>query len=200
MRGPGPHTPVTPSQLTVEAGQPAPASAVLTYRTGVRDANGDGDVHGGWIMKLCDEVAAIAASRHARRRVVTAAVDSMRFLGPVRLHDIVTLKATVNAAWRTSMEIGVRVEAEDVLGAETRHTLTAYLTFVALDEDRRPTEVPSLVPHTPEEQARCRDANLRRAIRLADRDRLRQLHAPGQAQNRRLNRSAVSDSRLRRAS
>ena len=149
--------------------------AVLTYRTGVRDANAAGDVHGGWIMKLCDDAAAIAASRHARRRVVTAAVDSMRFLEPVRLHDILTLRATVNAAWRTSMEVGVRVEAEDVLAGQIRHTLTAYLTVVALDEQGRPTAVRSLVPHTGEEQERWRDANLRRAIRIADRDGLREL-------------------------
>jgi acyl-CoA hydrolase len=156
--------------------RPGATRAELTYRTGVRDANAAGDVHGGWIMKLCDDTAAIAASRHARRRVVTAAVDGMRFLSPVRLHDVVTLKATVNAAWRTSMEVGVHVEAEDVIAGETRHTLTAYLTFVALDEEGRPVEVPPLVPETSEERERWRDANLRRKIRLADRGRLRELH------------------------
>lgn len=123
-------------------GQPAAATrAVLTYRSGMRDANAAGDVHGGSIMKLCDDVAAIAASRHARRRVVTA-VDGVRFREPVRLHDIVTLKATVTAAWRTSMEVGVRVEAEDVMAGETRHTVTAYLTSVALDGDGRPAPLP----------------------------------------------------------
>jgi acyl-CoA hydrolase len=159
--------------------RPSATRAVLTYRTGVCDANPAGDVHGGWIMKLCDDVCGIAASRHARRRVVTAAVDSMRFLEPVRLHDIVTLRATVNAAWRTSMEVGVRVEAEDAIAGEARHTLTAYLTFVALDEHGRPTQVPSLVPETAEEQERWRDANLRRSIRLADRDRLDELYGTG---------------------
>jgi acyl-CoA hydrolase len=157
-------------EVPSEANPPSATRAVLTYRTGVRDANADGDVHGGWIMKLCDDVASIAASRYSRRRVVTAAVDSMRFREPVRLHDIVTLRATVNAAWRTSMEVGVRVEAEDAIAGEPRHTLTAYLTFVALDEKRQPVQVRSLVPRTPEEQARWRDANLRRAVRLADRD------------------------------
>lgn len=158
------------------AKRPSATHAVLTYRTGVRDANAAGDVHGGWIMKMCDDAAAIAASRHAGTRVVTAAVDGLRFLSPVHLHDVVTLKASVNAAWRTSMEVGVRVEAEDVIAGEVRHTLTAYLTMVALDADARPTAVPALVPETPEERRRCRDANLRRTIRLADRNELYQLH------------------------
>jgi acyl-CoA hydrolase len=162
--------------MTAEANRPAATRAVLTYRTGVLDANAAGDVHGGWIMKLSDEVAAIAASRHARRRVVTAAVDGMRFRNPVRLHDVVTLKATVNAAWRTSMEVGVHVEAENVLTGESRHTLTAYLTFVALDDEARPVAVPPLVPQTPKERRRWRDANLRRTLRLADRDQLRELY------------------------
>ena len=157
--------------------RPSDTHAVLTYRTGVRDANAAGDVHGGWIMKMCDDAAAIAASRHARRRVVTAAVDGLRFLSPVHLHDVVTLKASVNAAWRTSMEVGVRVEAEDVIAGEVRHTLTAYLTMVALDADARPTAVPQLLPETPEEQHRWRDANLRRTIRLADRSDLYALHS-----------------------
>jgi len=158
------------------AKRPSATHAVLTYRTGVRDANAAGDVHGGWIMKMCDDAAAIAASRHAGTRVVTAAVDGLRFLSPVHLHDVVTLKASVNAAWRTSMEVGVRVEAEDVIAGEVRHTLTAYLTMVALDADARPIAVPALVPETPEERRRCRDANLRRTIRLADRNELYQLH------------------------
>jgi acyl-CoA hydrolase len=156
--------------------RPRPAQAVLTYRTGVRDANPAGDVHGGWIMKLCDDAAAIAASRHAGQRVVTAAVDGLRFISPVHLHDLVTLKASVNAAWRTSMEVGVRVEAEDILAGEIRHTLTAYVTMVALDAEGRPTAVPALVPETADEERRWHDANLRRTIRLAGRDHLYQLH------------------------
>lgn len=174
-------TPVL-GHLAGEANRPSATRAMLTYRTGVRDANPDGDVHGGWLMKLCDDVAAIAALRHARRRVVTVAVDGMRFREPVRLHDVVTLNATVNAAWRTSMEVGVRVEAEDVIAGEARHTLTAYLTFVALDEARQPVAVRALVPETPEEQARWQDAHLRRSIRLADRDRLHEMHGTSETQ------------------
>jgi acyl-CoA hydrolase len=88
---------------------PAETVSVLTYRMGVQDANIAGNVHGGWIMKLCDDVAAIAATRLAGGRVVTAAVDEMRFRSPIHVGDVVTLRATVNAAWRTSMEVGVRV-------------------------------------------------------------------------------------------
>jgi acyl-CoA hydrolase len=167
--------------VTLDARHPAATRSELTYCTGVRDANAAGDVHGGWIMKLSDEVAGIAACRHARRRVVTAAVDGMRFRHPVRLHDVVTLKATVNAAWRTSMEVGVHVEAQDVISGESRHTLTAYLTFVALDDEGRPVPIPPLVPQTPKDRQRWRDANLRRTIRLAGRDRLHELHQPLEA-------------------
>src|SRR5947199_9508233 len=102
---------------------------------GVTHANTAGYVHGGAIMLLCDEVAGIAAVRHAGRRVVTAAMDRMTFLHPVFVGNLVTVRATVNAAWRSSMEVGVRVESEVVSTGETLHTSTAYLTMVALDED-----------------------------------------------------------------
>jgi acyl-CoA hydrolase len=148
--------------------EPSETTAVLTYRMGVRDANPAGDVHGGWIMKLCDDVAVIAAARHAESRVVTLAVDGMLFRSPVKVGDVVTLMATVNAAWRTSMEVGVRLEAEDLRGGEARHTLTAYLTLVALDDDGNPSSVPRLAPATPEDERRWREANARRTIRLAD--------------------------------
>ena len=96
------------------ARHPADTVSVLTYRTGIQDANLAGNVHGGWVMKLCDDVAVIAATRLAGGRVVTAAVDAMKFRAPVKVGDVITLRATVNAAWRTSMEVGVRVEAEHV--------------------------------------------------------------------------------------
>ncbi|MGH3993762.1 MAG: acyl-CoA thioesterase, partial [Pseudonocardiaceae bacterium] len=100
---------------------------------GVGEANLAGNVHGGWIMKLCDEVAGIAAIRHSGHRVVTAAIDRMNFRSPIFVGDLVTLSASVNAAWRTSMEVGVRVEKENVWTRERVHTSTAYLTMVALD-------------------------------------------------------------------
>ncbi len=105
---------------------------------GIAEANIAGNVHGGTIMKLCDEVAGIAAIRHSGRRVVTAGVDRMNFLHPVLVGDLVIVRATVNAAWRTSMEVGVRVEREHVRTGEVEHTSTAYLTMVALDEEGRP--------------------------------------------------------------
>src|SRR3954447_19988370 len=108
---------------------PSDTVSVLTYRTGVQDANIAGNVHGGWIMKLCDDAAVIAAARHVGGRVVTAAVDSMKFRSPVHVGDLLTLRATVNAAWRTSVEVGVRVEAENVTEGHVRHTCTAFLTM-----------------------------------------------------------------------
>src|SRR3954470_13990713 len=148
------------------ARHPAETISVLTYRTGIQDANLVGNVHGGWIMKLCDDVAVIAATRHAGGRVVTAAVDQMTFRSPVRVGDVVTLLATVNAAWRTSMEVGVRVEAEDVRTGERTHTCSAYLTMVALDDDEQPRRIPALAPATAPDERRHEEAQLRREVRL----------------------------------
>ena len=139
---------------------------------GVADANVAGNVHGGLILRLCDEVAGIAAVRHSGARVVTAALDRMTFLHPVYVGNLVTVKATVNAAWRTSMEVGVRVEAENVRTGEVTHTSTAYVTMVALDEDRRPAAVPPVDPETADEQRRAREAQLRRDNRLEERRRI----------------------------
>lgn len=153
---------------------PGDTRSVLTYRTGVSDANVAGDVHGGWIMKLCDDVAVIAASRHSGSRVVTLAVDGVLFRSPVKVGNVLTLKAMVNAAWTSSMEIGVRVEAEDPRTGERGHTLTAYLTMVALDEEGSTFQVPALDLETVEDARRWHEANLRRQIRLADPADLRQ--------------------------
>ena len=140
------------------ARRPAETISVLTYRTGVQDANLAGNVHGGWVMKLCDDVAVIAATRLAGGRVVTAAVDAMKFRAPVKVGDVITLRATVNATWRTSMEVGVRVDAEHVPTGDVTHTCTAYLTMVALGEDEKPVLLPVLEP----ENARGRAAPPRR--------------------------------------
>ena len=157
---------------------PADTVSVLTYRTGVGDANLAGNVHGGWIMKLCDDVAVIAATRLAGGRVVTAAVDAMKFRSPVKVGDVITLRATVNAAWRTSMEVGVRVEAEHVPTRTVTHTCTAYLTMVALDDDEKPMPLPALEPATADDERRLRDAGHRREIRLAAPGELRRVSAP----------------------
>jgi acyl-CoA hydrolase len=139
---------------------------------GIGDANNAGNVHGGAIMRLCDEVAGIAAVRHSGLRVVTAAMDRMTFLHPVYVGHLVTVKAAVNAAWRSSMEVGVRVEAEDVRSGEVTHTSTAYLTMVALDDQGRPAPVPGIAAETQDEQRRAREAQLRRDNRLEERRRI----------------------------
>jgi acyl-CoA hydrolase len=146
---------------------------------GIADANNAGNVHGGVIMHLCDEVAGIAAVRHSGGRVVTAAMDRMNFRHPVVVGQLVTVKATVNAAWRTSMEVGVRVESENVRSGEVVHTSTAYLTMVALDDDGNPKEVPPLEPETPDEKRRAREAQLRRDNRLAERQKIEEERAAG---------------------
>ncbi|MBJ7521054.1 MAG: acyl-CoA thioesterase [Solirubrobacteraceae bacterium] len=140
---------------------------------GVGDANAAGFIHGGTIMKLVDEAAGLAAIRHGHARVVTAGVDRMTFLVPVNIGDLVTFRARVNAVWRTSMEVGVRVEAENPRTGEIRHTNSAYLTMVALDDEGRPKEVPPLETASPEEERREREAQLRRRNRLAEREAVR---------------------------
>ena len=150
----------------------ADSHAVLVRWMGLVDANSAGYVHGGTVMKLCDEVAGLAAVRHSRSRVVTAGMDRMTFLEPIHIGELVTFTASVNAAWRTSMEVGVRVEAEQPREGVLRHTNTAYLTMVALDEDGRPTEVPPLEAASDDEQRREREAQTRRRNRLAERDEI----------------------------
>lgn len=139
---------------------------------GVAEANLAGNVHGGVILHLCDEVAGIAAVRHSGARVVTAAMDRMAFLHPVLVGNLVTVKATVNAAWHSSMEVGVRVEAETVRTGEVTHTSTAYLTMVALDDEGRPAGVPPVRAETPDEKRRALEAQLRRDNRLEERRRI----------------------------
>jgi uncharacterized protein (TIGR00369 family) len=136
-----------------------------------QDANPAGNVHGGGIVKLIDTAAAVVASRHARRNAVTASIDSLSFHSPVYVGDLLFLRASLNMAGRTSMEIGVRVEAENFITGETRHTASAYLTFVALDESGKPTPVPPLVLETEEDHRRNRLALARRANRLEMRER-----------------------------
>jgi acyl-CoA hydrolase len=156
--------------------QPKPPSAsqsVLTRWMGIPDANTAGNVHGGTLMKMVDEVAGVAAVRHCGTRVVTAALDRMTFTQPVYVGQLVTVKATVNAAWRTSMEVGVRVESENVRTGEVTHTSTAYLTMVALTDEGEPTPVPGVQPTTEDETRRQREAQLRRDNRLRERDEIR---------------------------
>lgn len=150
----------------------ADSTSNLIRWMGIQDANNAGFVHGGVVMKTCDEAAAIAAIRHSGCRVVTAGVDRMTFTEPVNTGELLNCSATVNAAWRTSMEIGVRVEAENPQSGKRRHTSTAYVTMVALGEDGKPTTVPGVIAETEVEQRRQREAELRRANRLAERDQI----------------------------
>jgi acyl-CoA hydrolase len=145
----------------------------IVHWMGPTDANSAGNVHGGTVMRLCDEAAALAAIKHSRSRVVTVGMDRMNFLYPIRVGELVTFSATVNAAWRTSMEVGVRVDAENPRTGEVRHSNTAYITMVALDDEGQPQPVPALIVETPTEQRRNREAELRRANRLAERDQIR---------------------------
>ena len=156
---------------------PRPASesrALLTHWMGILDANSAGNVHGGTVMKLCDEAAGLAAVKHTRGRVVTAGMDRMNFLYPIHIGEVVTFSAMINAVWRTSMEVGIRVEAENPRTGEIRHTNTAYITMVALDDNDRPRPVPPVVATAPEQQRRMREAELRRANRLAEREQILQ--------------------------
>ena len=122
-----------------------------------------GTVHGGWIMRQVDETAYVAAARHAGGPAVTARIERVDFRSPIRVGDLVTLTAEVQWVGRTSMVIGVRVEAEDLTTGEVRHTNSCSLTFVAIDSDLRPRPVPGLVRETPEEEARWREVADRRA-------------------------------------
>jgi acyl-CoA hydrolase len=158
---------------------PSESVSVLSRWMGIGDANMAGNVHGGVILHMCDEVAGIAAVRHSGLRCVTAGLDRMTFRHPVFVGALVTVKATVNAAWRTSMEVGVRVESENVRTGEVTHTSTAYLTMVALDEQGQPTTVPELKPETADEQRRVREAQLRRDNRLGERQRIEEARAQG---------------------
>src|SRR3954447_2659456 len=137
---------------------PKDSRSTLVRWMGVTDANAAGFVHGGAIMRLCDEAAGLASLRHSRCRVVTAGMDRMTFVLPVHVAELVTFSASVNAAWRSSMEVGVRVDAENPRTGESRHVSTAYLTMVALDENGQPTQVPPLVPETDTEKRREAEA------------------------------------------
>jgi acyl-CoA hydrolase len=139
--------------------------AQLSQIMGVAHTGAPGRVHGGAILYLCDEAAAIAASKHAGLRVVTAGVDRVSFVKPVYVGELLTLRARVNAVWNTSAEVGVHVTAEGLTTDEFRHVLSAYFTMVALNEQGDPMPMPPLVPDDPESVRRHREANVRRAVR-----------------------------------
>jgi acyl-CoA hydrolase len=131
-------------------------------------ANVLGNVHGGVLLGMMDRVAAVSAIRHAQRTCVTVSVDRVHFREPIHVGELVTMYASVNFSHRTSLEVGVRVEAENVLTGQRRHTNSCYLTFVAIDGSGRPVAVPPVLPETDEERDRFRAAGQRREQRIAE--------------------------------
>jgi uncharacterized protein (TIGR00369 family) len=149
------------------APKPVSASRVtLSQLMHPEHANLLGNVHGGWIMKLVDEAGALACMRHAQRKVVTVAIDSMVFRQPIRIGDLVILKAEVSYTGRTSLEAAVEVHAENPVTGEQTHTNTAYLVYVALDDEGRPTSVPPLLAETEDEKKKMQQAHERQQRRL----------------------------------
>ena len=133
-------------------------------------ANNLGHVFGGVMLSMMDKTAAVAAFRHCRMNVVTASIDRVDFREPILVGDLVVMQASVNYVGRTSMEVGVRVEAEELLSGRRRHTNSCYLTFVAVDKHGRPVEIPTVIAETADEQRRYQAAEQRRQVRLAERE------------------------------
>jgi acyl-CoA hydrolase len=130
------------------------------------DANPQGNVHGGTILRLVDVAAGVTALRHSRKNVVTASIDRMDFYNPVYVGNLLSLKASVNYTGKTSMEVGVRIEAEELGTGKVTHTGSSYLTYVAIDEHGKPTQVPKVIPETTDEKRRWDAAKKRREERL----------------------------------
>lgn len=146
------------------------SSVTLSHIFMPQDANPAGNVHGGVIVKIIDNAAAVVAFRHARCNVVTASVDKIDFFSPGYIGNLLTVKASINMVGRSSMEIGVRAETEDLLTGEIRHVVSAYLTFVAIDENGKPTKIPGLIIKTQEEKRRNCEALKRKEHRLITRN------------------------------
>jgi acyl-CoA hydrolase len=149
------------------AGKRASDSQVtLSQQMMPSDANPLGNIHGGYVMKLVDEAGGLAAMRHARRPVVTVAVDSMSFLSPVKVGHLLTLRSAVNWVGHTSIEVGVHVEAENPITGDITHTNSAFAVYVALDDAGHPVPVPPLILETEDEKRRWAEAEARQEIRL----------------------------------
>jgi len=154
--------------ISTAHGKPVGASRInIAQLMQPEHANNQGNVHGGWIMKLVDEAGALACMRHAQRRVVTVAIDSMVFRNPIKIGDLVLLTAEVTYTGHTSMEVEVQVQAENPITGERTHTNTAYLVYVALDDEGKPTAVPALRVETEDERRKQREAQQRQDQRLS---------------------------------
>jgi uncharacterized protein (TIGR00369 family) len=153
----------------MESKKVSDSAVVIVQQMTQQDANLAGNVHGGVVMKLIDNTAGIVALRHSQLNVVTASLDRLDFHKPVYIGDMLRLKACINYVGRTSMEVGVRVEAENVFTGEVRHTASAYLTFVTLDEKGKPTSAPPVIFETEDEKRRNCQAAQRRENRLRER-------------------------------
>ena len=155
----------------MEAKKVSDSAVIMAQHMIPPDANAMGNVHGGVIMKLIDSAAGAVAARHSRSNVVTASVDRLDFHNPVFVGELVTIHASATLVGRTSMEVGVRVESEDMQTGDVRHTCSAYLTMVALDKNGRPRELPPLLIEGPDEIRRHEQAKARREQRLQERKR-----------------------------
>ncbi len=154
-----------------------PVSATYVEMTEIvlpNDANTLGNILGGKVMHLIDIASAIAAHRHCRRPVVTASMDYLDFKHPIKVGELIIIKASVNRVFRTSMECGAKVFSENLQTGEHKHTSTAYLTFVALDDKKKPMRIPPVVPETEEEKRRWEGAGIRREFRMKQKKRLEQ--------------------------
>lgn len=147
------------------------SSVIMRHMVSQQDANLAGIMHGGVVMKHIDDAAGVVAIKHTGSNVVTASIDRLDFHNPVFIGNLLTVKACINMVGRTSMEIGVRVEAEDIISQTVRHTASAYLTFVALDDCNRPAPVPPIEITTVDERRRNREARDRRKVRLAEKSK-----------------------------
>jgi len=153
--------------------KPSESTVTMTEIVLPSHANSLGTIFGGTIMSWIDIAAAIAAQKHSRSIVVTASIDALHFIAPVKVGHVVHIKASVNFAGRTSMEVGARVESENPLTGERAHTASAYTTFVALDKSGKPQSVPTVAPDTADEKRRFRAAQERRKSRMDLAARLR---------------------------
>jgi len=162
---------------------PKPVSASRVdghvYKVFPNDLNSHYTIFGGLVMATCDRVALVVAERHSQRLSVTASVDSVQFMAPAKEGDTLLVHAACNRTWHSSMEIGVRVVAQDAFRGTERHIVSAYLTFVALGEDNKPTAVPPLLPETDVERRRYAEADMRRNARLAHAKALRDFRSRG---------------------